>query len=778
MLKGLRKLFTPKQTLVSTFERWNIESQDLIWALGSLCALHRVPFDVQLILKQFPPPYTTDTLIQTARELGFKIKPTQLSLEELSDLTSPCLVMVKPKETQETAADDVSKQEPLEQQGLEEENASENLNEHNNEQADSEEPIQLEDGCFVLLTKVTAEKVIIFESNTNAPTEITAEEFNHRYLGCTYLIAKQTEKAEDPDALDKEKAFGFSWFTPELLKHKKIWRDVLLASLIIQLLALGTPLFTQAIIDKVIVHRTESTLMVIAFAMAVFMIFSTLLTWIRQYLVLHTGNRVDAVLASEVFNHLFKLPPRYFEHRPTGVISARLQGVETIREFIAGAAVTLILDMPFLFIFIAIMFWYSVTLTLIALGILAVITGISIAIAPLYQKQLNEQFVLGARNQAFVTEYVAGVETVKSLQMEPQLRDRYSDYLADYLRATFKTRQLSNTYSVSSTGLEQLMTLLILTIGAYTVMTNPEFTIGMLVAFQMFAGRLSQPMMRLVGLWQQFQQASLSVKRLGDLMNAPAEPYSLTPSRMREGKGLIQIDGLSFRHNETLPFLYTDFKLEVKPGAVVAIMGPSGSGKSSLVKLLQGFYQATSGRIRIDGIDVQNLSANELRHYFGVVPQETVLFSGSIYENLLAANPHSSFEQVVESCKQAEIHDFIEALPNGYQTMLGERGAGLSGGQRQRIAIARALLKRPKILIFDEATSNLDQETAAHFVATANQFRGKISMIFITHDLPKNLHVDEVVRIGDNQASVLEVTQSNIKQPNKQNQETNPEQPK
>jgi len=350
------------------------------------------------------------------------------------------------------------------------------------------------------------------------------------------------------------------------------------------------------------------------------------------------------------------------------------------------------------------------------------------------------------------------VETVKSLQMEPQLKHRFSDYLADYLHATFKTRQLSNTYNTAASTLEQLMTLLILVFGAYIVMTTPEFTIGMLVAFQMFAGRLSQPMMRLVGLWQQFQQASLSVKRLGDIMNAPAEPYAVMPTRLNEGRGHIEIQGLAFRYNEKLPYLYREFDLTVPPGITVAIMGPSGSGKSTLAKLLQGFYQPTDGHIRIDGTDLQNLTANELRHYFGVVPQETVLFSGTVYDNLRAANPQATFEQIVHACKLAEIHDTIEQLPNGYQTAIGERGAGLSGGQRQRLAIARALTKRPKILIFDEATSALDPQTAEHFAATVNQLRGKISMLFITHALPKSLRVDEVVRIGHERPTVVGVT--------------------
>ena len=372
---------------------------------------------------------------------------------------------------------------------------------------------------------------------------------------------------------------------------------------------------------------------------------------------------------------------------------------------------------------------------------------------------MNEQFLLGARNQAFTTEYVGGMETVKSLQMEPQLNARYSDYLAEYLRSGFGVRQIGNTYNVVSNGLEQMMTLLILVVGAYTVINSSDFTIGMLIAFQMYASKVSQPMLRLVGLWQQFQQANLSVQRLGDIMNAPIEPYSVLPSRMREGKGHIEIEALSFRYADDRPFLYQNFNLKVAPGKVVAIMGPSGSGKSTLTKLLQGFYQTASGTIKIDGNDIRYLSANELRHYFGVVPQETVLFSGTIYDNLMMANPHTTFDRIVQCCKMAEIHSAIEALPQGYQTEIGERGVGLSGGQKQRLSIARALIKQPKILVFDEATSSLDSNTAEHFATTINQLKGKVSMLFITHAMPKNLLVDEVVRIG--QGSLSAVNDSN-----------------
>jgi subfamily B ATP-binding cassette protein HlyB/CyaB len=464
--------------------------------------------------------------------------------------------------------------------------------------------------------------------------------------------------------------------------------------------------------------------------------------------VLHTGNRVDAVLGTRVFEHLVGLPARYFEHRPTGTIVARVHGVETIREFVSGAAVTVLLDLPFLVIFLALMFWYSWQLTLIALAILAIIVTISILIVPLVRARLNHQFLLGARNQAFLTEYIAGMETVKSLQMEPQLKARYGDFLSSYLVSSFNTRQLSNTYNVAANALEQLMTMLILCAGALIVMQNTGFTIGMLVAFQMFAGRLSQPMLRLVGLWQEFQQAAIAVRRLGDIMNMPAEPHTLVAARASAELVEVDVQDLAFRYGESLPYLYERLNLRLRPGACVALMGPSGSGKSTLAKLMQGFYMPSDGRILINGRDARSLAANELRGHFGVVPQETVLFAGTIYDNLILANPHATFQQVIHACRMAEIHEAIERLPDGYQTAIGEHGVGLSGGQRQRLAIARALLKRPRVLIFDEATSNLDQETAEQFGRTVNQLKGRVTMLFIAHQLPRGLQVDEVVRLG------------------------------
>jgi subfamily B ATP-binding cassette protein HlyB/CyaB len=278
-------------------------------------------------------------------------------------------------------------------------------------------------------------------------------------------------------------------------------------------------------------------------------------------------------------------------------------------------------------------------------------------------------------------------------------------------------------------------------------MQNVGFTVGMLVAYQMFASRLSQPVLRLVGLWQEFQQAAIAVARLGDIMNAPVEPHTLQPSRSASAHGTIVVTDLSFRYSEHRPYLYERLSFRVEAGACMAIIGPSGCGKSTLAKLMQGFYVPSHGEIRVGGRDTQNLSANELRQFFGVVPQETTLFSGTLYENLVLSNPHATFEQVIQACRMAEIHETIERLPEGYQTQIGEHGVGLSGGQKQRVAIARALLKRPKILIFDEATSNLDPHTASLFAKTVNHLAGKVTMLFIAHELPAGLKVDGVINL-------------------------------
>ena len=705
-----------------------------LWALGSMCALHRLPFAGDLVARDHPPPHDSTSLLTAAATLGLRLRTLRVKSSQMASLPLPLIVGLR------------SRAEP----------------------DDGDAPVSLG-----IATAANNAEVLLFRAGESEPAAVPLAEFDRLTTGDAWHATPDTQRPSDPDAVAATTArFGFAWFVPELMRHKQIWRDVLLASATLQVITLTTPLFTQAIVDKVVVHRTQSTLLAIGIAMAIFLVFSSLLTWLRQYLVLHTGNRVDAALGAAVWNHLLQLPLRYFEHRPTGVIAARLHGIETIRDFISGAAICLLLDLPFLLVCLGVMLWYSLPLSLIALALLLVIGAGSAVVAPIFQRRLNEQFLLGARNQAFVTEHIAGFETVKSLQMEPQLRQRYGGYLAHYLQAAFATRQLGNTYNVFANTLEQAMTLAILMLGAWTVMTEPAFTIGMLVAFQMLAARLSQPVLRIVGLWSQFQQARLSVDRLGDLMNAPIEPYSLTPQHAAGGRGHVEIRQLAFRYADDRPLLFEHMDLNIEPGQTVAIVGASGAGKSTLAKLLLGFYLPSAGSIRIDGIDTRHCSANELRAAFGVVPQETILFSGTVLANLLAGNPAAPFDQAVVACKMAGIHASIEALPQGYQTEIGERGAGLSGGQKQRLAIARALLKGPKVLIFDESTSSLDDATAEAFARTVNGLRGRVTMLFITHRVPKGLQVDRVLRIGSGAPTMAAAGSSSIAPDNSSQKET------
>jgi ATP-binding cassette, subfamily B, bacterial HlyB/CyaB len=687
---------------------------DAQWLLSAFSSICQIAFDPALFAHRCPPPIAPATFDEAADELGFRVERRTGTLDAVLAWRVPIAARVT----------------------------------HEGDESVSQ---------WVLILNADETHALVLEAGASAPATVPISELRARFEGAALSLQAKVQSAPDPDALQFRTArFGLRWFIPELLKHRRIWQEVLLASLVLQLMALATPLFTQAIIDKVVVHRTASTLIALGIGMAVFLVFTAALSWVRQYLILHTGQRIDAVLGSHIFSHLFRLPPQYFQHRPTGVIAARLQGVESIREFLASTAVTLLLDLPFLLIFVAIMLFYSVKLTLLCLAILALISGLSLLTAPLFQARLNEQFQRSAANQAFLTEYVSGIETVKFLQLEPQINQRYRNLLSEYLKASLATRQLANSYNTWASSLEQLMTLSILVLGAWIVMNSTDFTIGMLVAFQMFTSRISQPLLRMVGLWQQWQQTRLSVARLGDVMNAPAESYSLTPRRAsRSGPGCIEIQGLAFRYNEQTPFLFEDFNLTLQPGQLLALMGASGCGKSTLAKLLEGFYAPSQGRIRIDGIDHHLLSINELRSMFGVVPQETVLFAGTIIENLKLANPYASFEQVVAACKMAEIHLAIEALPKGYQTEIGERGVGLSGGQRQRLSIARALLKGPKVLIFDEATSSLDIATAEQIGRTINALKGRVSILFIAHALPRSLQVDQIVRIEEQRPSVV-----------------------
>lgn len=717
-----------------------ITLEHFLWVTGSLCQLVQRAFEPAQIAQQHPPPLTAASLQSALGAAEFRCELTRIDVARLVQMPTPSVVFAKPMLTQPGSG------LPPDPEGELNVPTAADAGEF----GERASPAALQTWRPALLLKAEVDRVLIALAGQPQPEVMTSAQFAARFeplaLLTRYEPADRSQAAES--SFPEDSRFGFRWFWMEALKHRRVWVEVIIASVVLTLLGLAVPLATQVILDKVVVHQTYSTLSVIGGALAIAVVFTAAMSWLRQYLVNHTGTRVDAVLTARVFSHLLKLPVRYFEHRPTGTIVARLQGVETIREFITGAAVTLILDLPMMAIFIAFMFWYSWQLSLIVVGALLIIAVLSIAITPALRRRLDTEFLLGARNQAFLTEYVRGVETVKSLTMEPRTEQRFGEYIASHLAASFATRQLGNTYGVTSNAIEQAMGLAILCVGALFVMQGDGFTIGMLVAFQMFASRLAQPMLRMVGLWQQFQQADIAVKRLGDLMDSPGEPYALASPRAPGGAGAISIRGIAFRHSERHPLLYRDFSLDIAPGTTTVICGPSGSGKSTLAKLLLGLYVPNEGRILIDGRDIASMGVDEVRRLYGVVPQETMLFSNTIHANLIDAAPHATTQDVIAACTLAEVHSVIEQLPQGYQTVVGEQGAGLSGGQRQRIAIARALLRRPKVLLFDEATSHLDRETADQFATTVNRLRGRHTILFIAHHVPAALRVDREVQIG------------------------------
>ena len=688
---------------------------DVLWAIGSLCNLHRRPFDAAAYARRTPSPHTLVTLVEGLRDAGFEVRVARVGVDALARLTLPCIALLRAGGI-DAGVVPHAPAPPL----------------------PAVRP--------ALVVAASADRIVWFRAGSRTATEAAPEACAAQATGVAVLVRPRADDACADPADGREAAFGFRTVFVELARHREVVRDVLAASLALHVVALALPLASQVVIDKVIVHRATGTLAVVGAALALLIAFSAALSWLRQYLVTHTGTRVDAVLGSRVYAHLLRVPLGYFERRPVGVLVARLNGVETVREFLSGAAVTVALDVPFAFVFVVVMAFYSLPLTVIALAAIAAMAFLSLAVAPPLQRRLNEQFLAGARTQALATESVGGIETVKSLELESAFSRRYDDALAPYLRATFATRQLANGYQSAAGALEQALSATILCMGAWLVMRGGDFTIGMLVAFQMFASRVSQPVMRLAGLWQQFQQAAIAVRRLADIMDVPVEPRS-GAAPARRGPAALSFTGLGFRHGEG-PWLLRGIDLDVAPGECVVITGPSGCGKSTLCRLAAGFAFPGEGSVRLDGRDTRALAADELRGALGIVPQETVLFAGTVLDNLLVGEPHASQGDVERACRLAGVHDAIEALPDGYRTRLGERGIGLSGGQKQRLALARALMRSPRMLLLDEPMSQLDAVAAAEIGATITSLRGKTTIVAVSHVVPPTLTADRVVRLA------------------------------
>ncbi|NEX59667.1 peptidase domain-containing ABC transporter [Noviherbaspirillum galbum] len=543
---------------------------------------------------------------------------------------------------------------------------------------------------------------------------------------------------------DASQPFGLRWFIPEILKQKSAFRDIALAAVAVNLLALASPMFFQLVIDKVLVHQSSSTLWVLGIGIIMALVFDATFGYLRQMLTLSATNRIDIRLTRRTFAHLLSLPIDYFETTSAGVVVRHMQQLERIRGFLTGRLFFTALDCTALVIFLPILFTYSVKLAMLVLFFTVLIGGIVAALVPTFQGRLNQLYTAEGKRQALLVETIHGMRTVKALAIEPTQRKNWDQRSADAINMHFRVGQISITGNAITDFLGKLLPVVIIIIGAQDVF-NQTLSVGALIAFQMLSGRVVQPLIAIVGLVNEYQETALSVRMLGEVMNRPSEGRGTTGGLRPQLKGEIRFEDVTFRYPGAAHTALDRARFTIPSGSVVGIVGRSGSGKTTVTKLIQGLYNAQEGLIRFDGIDAREIDLSHLRRQVGVVLQENFLFRGTVRENIAATKPDASFEEIVASAQAAGADEFIERLPHGYDTLLEENASNLSGGQKQRLSIARSLLAQPRILILDEAASALDPESEAIFIRNLSRIAVGRTVVMISHRLSTLVNADAIL---------------------------------
>lgn len=617
---------------------------------------------------------------------------------------------------------------------------------------------QTKDKQYIVLGQAAEDKVLIQNPLDNKPCIITKDAFLELWNGRLLMMTSREFLT------GRNRKFDLSWFIPAVVKYRRLFGEVILASFFLQLFALVSPLLFQVVIDKVLVNRGLSSLDVLMTALICISIFETLLGALRTYTFSHTTTRVDVELGASLFQHLIRLPLAYFGVRKVGDTVARVHELENIRNFLTGSTLTLLIDFFFTIIFFCVMFAYSTTLTLIVLLSIPAYVIVSLFFTPILRARIDEKFRRGAENQCFLVEAVSGVETVKSLAVEPQMQRRWEEQLAAYVSSGFRASHINNIAGQSIQLIQKITMALTLWIGASLVMKG-ELSIGQLIAFNMLSGRVSQPILRLAQLWQNFQQAKISIEKLSDILNTPSEvTSSVSKGSMPNIKGEVEFKDITFRYKADGPEIIKKMSFKVSAGQKIGFVGPSGSGKSTVTKLIQRLYIPESGKVLIDGIDISSVDTAWLRRQIGVVLQENYLFNKSVRENIALTNPAISLDKIIQAAKLAGAHDFITDLPDGYDTVIEERGSSLSGGQRQRIAIARALVNNPRILIFDEATSALDYESERIIQQNMQSICKGRTVFMIAHRLSTVRECDQIITIEKGEITETGTHQELLKQ--------------